>query len=398
MKLLDSALIRGLGELYDYRLIQVQRFYQRHIQATGTDFETFARQLIPSWVNENLVEVVSLGKQLGLVLGKEGVEKVKRDRQLQDNVLGEKGTIRCRFHYKASELKPTKAKLVKYFQYSEYLFELFQLLDELKLNYRYYDRLHTRGHLRIGESDGVLVVEGEVELYLYWNLSQYKDAKQQCKRGFKTFFESHPNYENERTMYAVFLHQEEFGWLAYRKAHYEWLEPFLSRSFNALALTPIEFKTWVKTTLKPRLSASDPLLAQLIKVATHESIPLHFNFSASPKEIRDYHTRFTLPNGRFLFTIDARDFSSAALKQMKWHADNSYILRQLHSGVKYDAIALVIVEDVEKLQEWLYQEELVGEHFIFFTTLNHLDCYPLLEACWRYQSNGQIIHLKQALT
>lgn len=405
---LSEADQQTLIKLYQLRCLSIQQAYRLYYQST-VDFKTFVKKNLSELVQLELVKLNHYKEnEFGITLENEGVQVVRQLLNLPPNIFTKDKRMVQRGYLRASDLRVLPRFMNHQIHLNEFILQ-FEARFQAKYSqyrYKYFDEKHLTHYLSI-RPDGLLHLF-DVDLFLEMDMgTETKKALEQKWRHYRQFITNEDFKYQERRM-IIFMFCEGTEDVQSRrelilKTSFEILGDYFSNQIDMYIGSTEELTHLLFEKLIPHWLQEDPSLPNWQRLLKAKGFKL-FRATQFNQYFKKGHyqlfAQLPLKNhqGDHLlqefFLDDWRAQRLAICTNIAFFYQN---LKHLERAYPRPVNYLICTNDETQCQELLTILQLLNEKNVYFTTIERLKKYPLEQAIFCFDFEGNRYHF-QSLT
>lgn len=405
---LSSADQQTLTKLYQLRCLSIQQIYQLYYQSE-VDFKAFVQQNLSELVHLKLIKLNHYKEnEFGVTLENEGVQVVRQLLHLPPNLFTKDKRMLQRGYLRASDLKVLPRFMNHQIHLNEFILQFESKFNEKYPNYRYkyFDEKHLTHYLSI-RPDGLLHLF-DVDLFLEMDMgTETKKALEQKWRHYRQFITNEDFKYQERRMIIFIFCEGKVEVQSRRelilKTAFETLGDYFSNQIDMYVGSTAELTYLLFEKLIPHWLQTDPTLPNWQRLLKQKGFNLfratQFNHYLNKGHYQLFaqlplKTKTGDPLIQDFFLDDWRAQRLAICTNIAFFYQNQRNLEKVYPRpIKY----LICANDEKQCQELLTILGLLNEKNVYFTTIERLTQYPLEQAIFCFDFEGNRYHF-QSLT
>ena len=405
---LSQADQQTLIKLYQLRCLSIQQVYRLYYQE-HLEFKQFVQETLVALVQLKLIKLNHYKEnEFGITLENEGVQVVRHLLNLPPNLFTKDKRMLQRGYLRASDLRVLPRFMNHQIHLNEFILQFESQFNKkyTAYRYKYFDEKHLTHYLSI-RPDGLLHLF-DVDLFLEMDMgTETKKALEQKWRHYRQFITNEDFKYQERRMIIFMFCEGEVEVQARRelilKTAFETLGDYFSNQIDMYVGSTEELTYLLFEKLIPHWLQTDPTLPTWQRLLKNKGFNLYRATQFNQYFKKGHYQLFAqLPlktnTGETLlqefFLDDWRAQRLAICTNIAFFHQNRRNLEKVYPRpVKY----LICANHEEQCRELLTILGLLNEKHVYFTTIERLNQYPLEQAIFCFDSEGNRYHF-QSLT
>ena len=402
---LDEADKQTLIKLYHLRCLSIEQIYQLYY-CQNTEFKSFVQKNISELVRLKLIKLSNYkDNAFGATLENDGVQVVRQLLNLPPNLFTKDKRIIQRGYLRASDLKVLPRFMNHQVHLNEFILKFEQQFAEKceGHSYKYFDEKHLTHYLSI-RPDGLLHLF-DVDLFLEMDMAtETKKALEQKWRHYRQFITNEEFEYQERRMIIFMFCEGEVDVQARRelilKTAFETLGDYFSNQIDMYVGSTEELTHLLFEKLIPHWQQQDPNLPNWQRLLKQKGFKLfratQFNHFLNKGHYQLF-AQLPLKNSKGetftqdFFLDDWRAQRLAICTNIAFFYQNRRNLEKVYPNpVKY----LICTNHESQCKELLTILNLLNEPDVYFTTIERLNQYPLEQAIFCFDFDGNRYHFR----